>query len=227
MPGPTRSRWRSKGWPSVAEGGTPLLDELLPRYDVSDTVACVVGADAPTTWNALIDTDLIEVGRRCPAVGALGAVRAAPELALGLLRGELPPPAPKHLRLRELTDLPASGGGWILLGERPGKELALGLVGKFWRPVIEYAEVAPDDFCDFDRPGWAKTVYDLRVTPIDDATTLLTGTMRTATTTDAARKWFRRYWTLGVGSGAHMLVDGLLDTVRAHAEAAVPAGAAA
>lgn len=28
-------------------------------------------------------------------------------------------------------------GDWIALGERPGEELALGLVGKFWPPVIE------------------------------------------------------------------------------------------
>ena len=93
--------------------------------------------------------------------------------------------------------------------------------------MIEYAEVAPEDFRDFDRPGWAKTVYDLRVTPIDSGSCLLSATMRTATTTEAARAWFRRYWTLGVGPGAHVLVDGLLETVRAHAEAPDTVGAAA
>ena len=203
----------------MAEADAPLLDELLPRYDVSDTVACVVAADAASTWEALVAVDLIEVGRRRPVVAALGAARALPELALGLLHGALPAPAPERLRLRELTELPASRGGWVLLAERPGRELALGLIGKFWRPVIEYAEVSAADWGSFDRPGWAKTVYDLRVTPIDGATTLLTGTMRTATTTAAARAWFRRYWTLGVGSGAHLLVNGLLETVREQAEA--------
>jgi hypothetical protein len=29
-----------------------------------------------------------------------------------------------------------------------------------------------------------------------------------------ARRWFRRYWTFGVGSGAHILVNGLLDVTR-------------
>ena len=38
-------------------------------------------------------------------------------------------------------------------------------------------------------------------------------------TDEQARRWFRRYWTLGVGSGAHMLVHGLLDVVREDAEA--------
>jgi hypothetical protein len=31
--------------------------------------------------------------------------------------------------------LPMYEGGWILRGERPGEEIALGLVGKFWRPA--------------------------------------------------------------------------------------------
>jgi hypothetical protein len=35
--------------------------------------------------------------------------------------------------------------------------------------------------------------------------------MRTATTDEAARRRFRRYWTLGVGSGAHVLVAALLE----------------
>lgn len=42
--------------------------------------------------------------------------------------------------------------------------------------------------------------------------------MRTATTDDRASRWFRRYWTLGVGTGAHILVNGLLDVVREDAQ---------
>ena len=74
-------------------------------------------------------------------------------------------------------------------------------------------------FRDFNEPGYAKTVYALSVRPIDASRTLLTGVMRTATTDAHARAWFRRYWTLGVGSGAHILVQQLLDAVAADAEA--------
>jgi hypothetical protein len=42
--------------------------------------------------------------------------------------------------------------------------------------------------------------------------------MRTATTDEHARRWFRRYWTFGVGSGAYVLVNGLLEAVRDEAE---------
>jgi hypothetical protein len=40
--------------------------------------------------------------------------------------------------------------------------------------------------------------------------------MRTATTDEHARRWFRGYWTFGVGSGAHIRVNGLLDVARDH-----------
>ena len=39
-----------------------LADEFLPIYDVSDAVATVVEADKATTWDALMQVDLIEIG---------------------------------------------------------------------------------------------------------------------------------------------------------------------
>ena len=57
----------------------------------------------------------------------------------------------------------------MLLAERPGEEIALGLVGRFWRPVIRYADVTAEEFRDFAEPGYAKTVYALSVRPLDAA----------------------------------------------------------
>jgi hypothetical protein len=196
-----------------------LLDDFLPVYDVTDVVATVVDADVDTTWDALMEVDLIEVGRRRPLVGALGALRMLPALVSHLLHGEAPDPGPEKLRLRDTALVPEDQGGWVLLGERPRDEIALGLVGKFWRPVIAFAKVSADDFRDFDEPGYAKTIYSLSVRAIDARRTLLSGAMRTATTDEHARRWFRRYWTLGVGSGAHVLVNGVLDVTREMAEA--------
>ena len=195
-----------------------LVDEFLPVYDVSDAVATVVDADVEATWRALMQVDLIEVGRRRPLVAALGALRALPDIVSHFLHGESPPHAPKQLRLRDTTALPLGEGGWVLLGERPQDEIALGLVGKFWRPVIAYANVTADGFRDFAEPGYAKTVYSLSVRTLSERRTLLSGMMRTATTDEEARQWFRRYWTLGVGSGAHVLVNGVLDLTREMAE---------
>ena len=195
-----------------------IADDFLPVFDVSDEVSVVADAAPAKAWAALMEADLVDVGRRKPLVGLLGGVRVLPELVVHLLHGERPEPPPQNARLRDLARLPPDKGGWVLLDERPGEEIALGLVGKFWRPVIEYAEVPADRFRDWAEPGYAKTVYDLGVRPLEDGRSLLWGLMRTATTDENARTWFRRYWTLGVGSGAHVLVHGLLDFVRQAAE---------
>jgi hypothetical protein len=195
-----------------------LVDDFLPIYDVSDAVATVVHADVGTTWDALMEVDLIDVGRKRPLVGALGAIRVLPDIVSQMLHGELPQRPPQHLRLRDTAAIPADEGGWVLLGERPHDEIALGLVGKFWKPVIAFASVTAEQFRDFVEPGYAKTIYALSVRAIDDRRTLLSGVMRTATTDEHARRWFRRYWTFGVGSGAHILVNGLIDVTREMAE---------
>jgi hypothetical protein len=206
--------------------GRDLLDEQLPVFDVSDAVAITVEADARTTWEALLHADLMKVGRGRPLVAALGFIRLLPDLATRLVHREQLAGEPEELKLSDLAGLPANQGGWIELGQVPERELALGLVGKFWLPVIEYAEVSAKDFASFAEPGWAKTVYDLGITPLGEDRSLLCGTMRTVGTDEHARKWFRRYWTMGVGSGAHVLVEGLLEMVRAEAEERILALAA-
>ena len=196
-----------------------LAEDLLPVYDVSDAVAAVAEADRESAWRALLDVDLVKLGREAPLVGMLGALRILPELVGHLLHGERPAKPPESMRLRDLPSIPTQEGGWILLGERPQQEIAFGLVGKFWRPVIEFARIGTaDEFRAFDEPGFAKTVYSLSVRELEPNRTLLSGLMRTATTDERARRWFRRYWTFGVGSGAHILVYALLDSARRAAE---------
>jgi hypothetical protein len=196
-----------------------LADVFLPVYDVSDAVAAVVEADRERAWQALLDVDLLRLGREAPLVGMLGALRMLPEVVGHLLHGERPAKPPESMRLRDLPSIPMYEGGWILLGERPGEEIALGLVGKFWRPVIEFARIrGAAEFREFNQPGFAKTVYALSARELDSNRTLLSGLMRTATTDENARRWFRRYWTFGVGSGAHILVGSLLESARRAAE---------
>jgi hypothetical protein len=195
-----------------------LIDEFLPLYDVSNTVATVVDADVGTTWAALMNVDVSEVCHRRPLVAALGTLRILPDIVMRLLQGKAPPRARRHLRLRDAATLPSNQGGWILLAERDREELALGRVGKFWLPVIAYAKVSRASFESFSEPGYAKTVYSLSVQPLGYQRTLLSAAMRTATTDEHARRWFRRYWTFGACSWADALANGLLDVVREMAE---------
>ncbi|MGZ5315580.1 MAG: hypothetical protein ACXWZW_06695 [Solirubrobacterales bacterium] len=195
-----------------------LAEKFLPTYDVSDSVATVVAVEPEAVYEALLEVDMVEVGRRKKVAGTLIGLRVLPLLLTKMLRGEKPPKAPARLTLKGSAEIPAADGGWVLLDEKPGEELALGLVGRFWRPVIDYRAVSAEEFAGFDEPGYAKTVYALGVKPIEGGGTLLSATMRTATTDEEAKRWFRRYWTLGVGSGAKVLVNGVLDLACEAAE---------
>jgi len=113
--------------------------------------------------------DLIELGRRRPLIGMLGALRALPELVGQLVHGEPPSRALERITLRDMSALPREDGGWVLLSERSGEEIALGLVGKFWRPVIEYADVSAADFAEFSEPGYAKTIAHVLASGLIDA----------------------------------------------------------
>lgn len=194
------------------------LDALLPEYDVSDEVAVTVAASPEKAYEALLEVDLLELGRNRPLIGILGALRMLPTMVSHLLHGEHVPDAPERMRLLDTAGLKADDGGWVLLAHEPNAGIALGLVGRFWRPVIEYADVPAEGFTAFDEPNYAKTIYALTVSPLPGDRSLLRGIMRTATTDGHARRWFRRYWTLGVGPGAHLLVEGVLDDARQRAE---------
>jgi len=195
-----------------------LIDEFLSVYDVSETVATMVEADAAMTWQALMTVDLIDVGRRRPLVAALGAFRSLPDVVARVLRGAAQSPMPRQLRLHDLTTRPPDQGGWTLLGERDREEIAFGLIGRFWRPVIAYATVSPGSFDSFNEPGYAKTICAFSVRALGERRTLLSAVTCTATTDEHARRWFRRYWASGVGSGAYVLVNALLDVTRDMAE---------
>jgi hypothetical protein len=136
-----------------------IVDEFMPVYDISDSLATVVHADRRSTWGSA-DEGRPDRGRaQQSADRAPGALRMLPDVASHLLHGERSPAMPARLRLRDISEIPSEQGGWALLGERPTDEIALGLVGRFWRPVIEFAGGSPEKFRDFSEPGYAKHVY--------------------------------------------------------------------
>jgi len=53
---------------------------------------------------------------------------------------------------------------------------------------------APDGFAPFDRPGYAKVVWDFRLTPQADGTTRLSTETRIRCLDAESRRRFRRYW---------------------------------
>ena len=115
------------------------------------------------------------------------------------------------------ADVAEAGTGWVVLGEEPGVQLALGLVGAFWHRDYGIAHVAPAEFASFSRPGYAKVGVSFSVRPYGEQRSLLTYEARTTTTDEEARRRFRRYW-LVIGRGAGLMMSRALVAIKAEAE---------
>jgi hypothetical protein len=107
--------------------------------------------------------------------------------------------------------------GWLVLGQRPDRELAFGAVGKFWQPSIEWRDVPVGAFAEFDEPGWGKIAANFSVLPYGQRSSLLTYECRTVTTDVDSRTKFARYWRLGRPVIAHIF-RATVRTIRENAE---------
>lgn len=133
-----------------------------------------VAVPAAVAWSALQRADL----------GGSPVTRA-----LLTLRGLRRPGASRRLTLAALAE-----AGFVPLGERPGHEVAFGLVGRFWTPSGRRARLTPAEFRDFARPGYAKAVWTFAVEDEAPGVTRLLTETRVACVDAASRRRFRLYW---------------------------------
>ena len=163
-----------------------LLDVHLPSYDVVLTEHLVVEADIAVVFEAAKNFDFMTT--KSPLVTALMTARGVPSRLLGR-----PVVTPRALMLTsESGALP----GWLLLGEVPGREVVFGAVGTFWKPDIEWFDLAADQFAAFEEPGWGKIACHLLVRPDGPDRSILSYECRTATTDPVSQAQMSRYWWL-------------------------------
>jgi hypothetical protein len=94
--------------------------------------------------------------------------------------------------------------GFVQLAERPGAEIVVGAVGRFWRPADNRPIAVPtrEEFLSFAEPGYAKAAMAFLVRPEGDRSRVVTETRIVGTSPDAT-KAFLRYWrVIRPGSGA-------------------------
>ncbi|MEO3934580.1 hypothetical protein WMO79_17430 [Micrococcaceae bacterium Sec7.4] len=176
-----------------AAGRRLLLDQFLPEYDLSIVHADVFRAPPAECYEAALEMDLF----RAPLARALLGLRALPERVADTVRGRGRTPgatdARGTFRLKDMVGL-----GWILLGETPGAEMALGQVSRPWKSVAASADVptTPEQFAGFSQPGYAKIVAGLRIDPYGTGSSIMTVETRVAIRDEKSRRRFRRYWAL-------------------------------
>ena len=177
-----------------------MLDDFLPSYDVNEVHSVTTRAAPAAVMEAIRELTPLEV----PLLVALMAVRSVP----AMLRGRRLP-----VRGRLLDGFRRAG--FAQLDESPA-EIVLGGVGRFWRPDGGLRRVQAAEFRDFAEPGWAKGAFNFEVERVGDRTVVTTET-RVATTDDASRRSFGRYWRV-VGPGSALIRIAWLRAIRRRAE---------
>ncbi|UOX90620.1 hypothetical protein MUY14_08340 [Amycolatopsis sp. FBCC-B4732] len=154
---------------------------------------------------------------RSGVVAAAGWLRTLPERRHNRRHG--PPRQPTRLTPDDLD----AGSAWTLLGDRPGSEFALGVAGKFWRPVITWRRVEADDFAAFDEAGYGKLVLAVSAFPYGPHRTVLTVHTRVRMSDPESWVKFRRYWRIArpaLGSVHTALIRAVAANARERALAA-------
>ncbi|MGQ0534511.1 MAG: hypothetical protein ACT4PT_00360 [Methanobacteriota archaeon] len=169
---------------------TVRLDEVLPRYDVRTRHEIDVAAPRDRVWPHVAALDLSSV----PLVRRLFA-----------LRGGLP-----------LSREGLERAGFVVLSEIPREELVLGVAGRFWRPRGDLQPLDAEAFRSFERPGYAKAVWEFRLEPYGPVVTRLSTETRVACFGRAARFAFRAYWLL-VGPGSSAIRRAMLRAIARRA----------
>ena len=165
----------------------PLLDQFIPAYEVVDRHSLRVAAPAETTLASACDMDLTQSA-------IIRSIFKARELVLGSHPDAVRRPQTLLAWAREL--------GWAVLAEIPDREIVFGAVTIPWVANPVFRPLPPAEFARFNEPGYARIAWTLRADPIDATASVVRTETRVATTDQASRAAFRRYWALvspGVG----------------------------
>ena len=187
-----------------------LIDKYLPRWDAVERHGLVIRATPARVWDALRAADF----GRSPLLATLLALRALPSL--------LTAPRRTLRRLRErragrLTLDTLFSRGFVLLEERPDREMLIGLEGRFWTATADLRPTDARRFREALASGLARVAWDFRAEPLPDGRVRLTTETRVRCADAATRRRFRAYWLL-VRPGSGLIRGAMLRAIRRAAE---------
>lgn len=165
------------------------IQHYLPNPRHVETNRIFVKAKPAEAWEAARHFDAAAI----PWVRTLFNIRTLPDR----LKGRQPKEEKISVGVDQVT---ADGKGFRLLQEIPGREVVIGSVGQFWHLNIPFANVEPDDFRDFEKPGWGKLAWAISVEPYRDGSTISLELRTAATDQHSWEKLNNYYRVIGIGS---------------------------
>ena len=148
-----------------------LIDEFLSDYDFVETHGISIRAEPAVIYRVANQIDFSQ----SPLIRALFWLRG--------------------LSTESVTLESLKRSRFEILGETPGRELLLGIVGKFWTLHGDMQKIDADTFRKFNSAGYAKAVWNFVVRPEHGKTRLTTET-RIKCTDPESRTRFGLYWLL-------------------------------
>jgi hypothetical protein len=159
------------------------IDRFLPAWEFEERHEIEIRADPGRVDRAVREVTLAEL----PVAYALLVLRTLPARIARRRRRRADPRRPLlEVMTRE---------GFVVLEDAPGKELALGLTGRFAQ-ILGRREAGPataDEFLAYERADSCKAVMDFRIEPRRDGVCVLSTETRVHAGRDARRQ-FARYW---------------------------------
>jgi len=169
-----------------------LIEQYAPAPDGTRTEHSLIAGSPEAVYPLVMSADFLRAVSERRLVRGVFALRSAAERVVATLsrRPLSEQEEPDSLRLCDLPD----EGEWILLGEDPPREVAFGVIGRFWGGETEWEHTSADEFATFATPGFAKIACNFSLRPYGGDHTLVSYEARTKTIGADARRGFLRYW---------------------------------
>ena len=166
-----------------------LLSKFMPVYSLREIDHVAVTAPPDRAWPPARGFD----AARIPFVRGLFELRILPDRIAALARKK-PQPSVASVGVGSIER--SREPGFQVLAEEPGREIAVGAVGRFWKPNIEWKAVTPDGFRELEEPGWGKVAWSIRVDPRASGGSFVLFDVRVGATDPLSFERFRPYWAL-------------------------------
>jgi hypothetical protein len=160
------------------------IQSYLPNPMHYEIHRIFVNSKPEIAWHAARHFD----GSKIPWVRSIFDLRDIPDL----IRGRVPNKNDRRLGVDQVAE---SGKGFMILEERPGKDVVVGSIGQFWHLNIPFANVNPQDFEAFNEPGWGKLTWAISVDQFLDGSTV-SFELRTTATDKESRIKLKKYFML-------------------------------
>lgn len=161
-----------------------LINSFAPKPDATEIHKIEISASCEVVYQALWTAD---IGNSSVIKGLL-ALRSLPSF---ILSRECRPRAHRKITLQTLIE-----AGFGRLAEEPGREIVLGITGRFWRPTGNTLPFKQEDFIGAVPAGLARAVWNFSVQSSAAERTILTTETRITCGDEASRMKFRAYWLL-------------------------------